>query len=48
MATVHQFEELEIWQLAFTIYKKVSPIAEKMRQSMIIVLQTKSNLQLAQ
>ena len=32
MATVHQFEELEIWQLAFTIYKKVSPIAEKMRQ----------------
>ena len=25
MATVHQFEELEIWQLAFTIYKKVSP-----------------------
>lgn len=32
MATVHKFEDLEIWQLAFSIYKKISPIAEKMRQ----------------
>lgn len=31
MATVHKFEDLEIWQLAFTIYKKVSALTEKMR-----------------
>ena len=32
MATVHKFEELEIWQLAFIIYKKVSVITERMRK----------------
>jgi four helix bundle protein len=32
MATVQKFEELEIWQLAFILYKKVSLIAEKMRK----------------
>ena len=32
MATVHKFEELEIWQLSFIIYKKISAITEKMRQ----------------
>ena len=31
MATVHQFEDLEIWQLSFYIYKKVSDITERMR-----------------
>ena len=31
MATVHKFEELEIWQLSFSIYKKVSDITERMR-----------------
>ncbi|HEV7780279.1 MAG TPA: hypothetical protein VGO58_03385 [Chitinophagaceae bacterium] len=31
MATIYNFEELEIWKLAFTIYKKVSAIAERMR-----------------
>ena len=32
MATVHKFEDLEIWQLSFIIYKKISAITEKMRQ----------------
>jgi four helix bundle protein len=31
MATIHKFEDLEIWQLAFAIYKKVSAITERMR-----------------
>jgi four helix bundle protein len=32
MATVQRFEDLEIWQLAFVIYKKVSAITIRMRQ----------------
>jgi len=32
MPTVHKFEDLEIWQLAFTIYKRVSVITKRMRQ----------------
>jgi four helix bundle protein len=32
MATVHKFEDLEIWQLAWTLYKKISAITERMRQ----------------
>lgn len=32
MATIQRFEDLEIWQLAFAIYKKVSAITERMRQ----------------
>lgn len=31
MATVHQFEELGIWQLAFTVYRKIGAITEKLR-----------------
>jgi four helix bundle protein len=31
MATVHKFEDLEIWQLARTIYQDVSAIAERLR-----------------
>jgi len=31
MATIYNFEELEIWKLAFAIYKKVSTLAERMR-----------------
>ncbi len=31
MATIHKFEDLEIWQLAFAIYKKISALTEKMR-----------------
>lgn len=31
MATIHKFEDLEIWQLAFAIYKKVSILTGKMR-----------------
>lgn len=31
MATVQRFEELEIWQLAFAVYKRVSPITKRMR-----------------
>jgi four helix bundle protein len=31
MPTVHQFEDLEIWKLAFTIYKRVSAITKRMR-----------------
>ena len=33
MATVHKFEDLEIWQLARKIYQKISVIAEKMRKN---------------
>ena len=33
MATVHKFEELEIWQMARKIYQKISVIAEKMRRN---------------
>jgi len=32
MPTVHRFEDLEIWQLAFVIYKKVSVITERIRK----------------
>lgn len=32
MATVQRFEDLEIWQLAFKLYRKVSVIAEQMRK----------------
>jgi len=32
MATVYKFEELDIWQLAFAIYKKVSAITGRMRK----------------
>ncbi len=31
MATVHKFEDLEIWQLSKNLYQKISAIAEKMR-----------------
>jgi four helix bundle protein len=31
MATVNRFEDLEIWQLAFTIYKRVAAITERIR-----------------
>ncbi len=30
MGTVRRFEDLEIWQLAFAVYKKISVISEKM------------------
>ena len=33
MATVHKFEDLEIWQLARKIYQKISAISEKMRKN---------------
>lgn len=33
MATVHKFEELEIWQMARKIYQRVSIIADKMRRN---------------
>ena len=32
MATVHKFEDLEIWQLSLALYRKVSAITESMRQ----------------
>lgn len=31
MATVKRFEDLEIWKLAFAIYKSASEISERMR-----------------
>jgi four helix bundle protein len=31
MATVYKFEELEVWKLAFGLYKKVSLISERIR-----------------
>jgi len=33
LATVHKFEDLEIWQLARKIYQRISVIAEKMRKN---------------
>ena len=32
MATIHRFEDLEIWQLARTLYKKLSVVARKLRK----------------
>ena len=32
MATVQQFEDLEIWQLARKLYNKISEIAERLRK----------------
>jgi four helix bundle protein len=33
MPTVQRFEDLEIWQLAFAIYKRISSITERMRKA---------------
>lgn len=33
MATVHKFEDLEIWQLAKDIYESISPISNKLKQN---------------
>src|SRR5687767_420617 len=32
MATVHRFEDLEIWQLARDLYRKISRLAEKIKR----------------
>ena len=33
MATVHRFEDLEIWQLARKLYQKISKLAEKIKHN---------------
>ena len=33
MATVHRFEELEIWQLARKLYQKISKLSEKLKSN---------------
>ncbi len=33
MATIHRFEDLEIWKLARELYSKISPIAERLRKN---------------
>ena len=33
MATVHRFEDLEIWQLARKLYQKISKLAEKIKKN---------------
>lgn len=33
MATVHRFEDLEIWQLARGLYRKISRLAEKIKKN---------------
>ncbi|HEX6848602.1 MAG TPA: four helix bundle protein [Chitinophagaceae bacterium] len=33
MATVHRFEDLEIWQLARILYNKISKLAQKIRRN---------------
>jgi len=33
MATVHRFEDLEIWQLARKLYQKISKLAEKIKRN---------------
>ena len=33
MATIHKMEDLEIWQLARKLYKKISKLADKMKKN---------------
>jgi len=33
MATINRFEDLEIWQLARLLYRKISKLAEKIRKN---------------
>ncbi len=33
MATVHKFEELEIWQLAKGLYEIISPLSDKLKKN---------------
>ena len=33
MATVHRFEDLEIWQLARKLYQKISKLSEKIKSN---------------
>ena len=33
MATINRFEDLEIWQLAQNLYRKISKLAEKIRHN---------------
>jgi four helix bundle protein len=33
MATVNRFEDLEIWQLARNLYRKISGLADKIRKN---------------
>jgi four helix bundle protein len=33
MATVHRFEDLEIWQLARKLYQKISKLSEKLKSN---------------
>ena len=33
MATINRFEDLEIWQLARNLYRKISKLAEKIRHN---------------
>lgn len=33
MATVHRFEDLEIWQLARKLYRKISRLSEKLKKN---------------
>jgi hypothetical protein len=33
MATIHRFEDLEIWQLARNLYKKVSFVSKLLREN---------------
>lgn len=33
MATIHRFEDLEIWQLARDLYRKISKLVEKIKKN---------------
>ena len=33
MATIHRFEDLDIWQLARKLYQKISKLAEKIKKN---------------
>lgn len=33
MATIHKFEELEIWQLAKELYQSISPLSDKLKKN---------------
>jgi len=32
MATIHRFEDLEIWQLAYKLYQKISKLVDKLKE----------------
>lgn len=36
MATIHKFEELEIWQFAKDLYESISPLSSKLMKEAVV------------